>query len=68
MKPKPLSLLLLAAGLFLLPGCISIPPLVQVEHKESINNADLSRRLDSIDHRLDKLEKKVDQQAEAKAR
>ncbi len=68
MKPKNLSyLLLLGLGLFVLPGCISIPPLVQVEHKETING-NLSRRLDSIDHRLDKLEQKVNRQSEAKAR
>lgn len=49
--------LLLAA---LCPGCISIPPLVQVEHKDSPNTSDISRRLDNIDRRLDQMEKKME--------
>ena len=42
----------------LCPGCVSIPPLIQVEHKE--NNADIARRLDAIDRRLDHLEKQME--------
>ncbi len=59
MKAKAITLTCLALSLFALSGCISIPPLVQVEHKEV--NDDIARRLDSIDHRLNQLEKKVDQ-------
>jgi starvation-inducible outer membrane lipoprotein len=53
---KYLWLLLLA---ILSPGCVSIPPLIQVQHKDG-NNSDLVRRLDSIDRRLDQLEKKAE--------
>ncbi|MGA2863051.1 MAG: hypothetical protein ABSF95_01040 [Verrucomicrobiota bacterium] len=66
MKAKAINLTLLALGLLLLPGCISVPPLIQVEHKDA--SGEVLRRLDRIDHRLDDLEKKVNQPAETKAR
>ena len=62
MKAKSAVLLFLACATLLLPGCIAFPPLIQVEHKEPPNkhdtNAELMRRLDSIDQRLDQLERK----------
>jgi hypothetical protein len=64
MKPKSALLLFLALSLLLLPGCIAFPPLIQVEHKEHANqpggNPELMRRLDSIDQRLDQLERKAE--------
>ena len=38
-------------------GCIAFPPLIQVEHKDSPDDKEILRRLDSIDKRLDSLEK-----------
>jgi hypothetical protein len=43
----------------LLQGCVAIPPLIQVQHKDNGNSlSDIQRRLDSIDRRLDRLEQK----------
>ena len=39
---------------FVFQGCVAIPPLIQVQHKD--NNTELRSRLDSIDRRLDRLE------------
>jgi hypothetical protein len=44
-----------------LQGCIEIPPLIQVQHKD--NNEDIQRRLDSIDRRLERLEQRSDEKA-----
>ena len=44
----------IALGAVMLQGCVSIPPLIQVRHKDS--NDEVVRRLDSIDRRLDRLE------------
>ncbi len=44
--------------LIALTGCVSLPPLVNVEHKEDSNNEALAKRLDSIDQRLSQLEQK----------
>ncbi len=64
MKTKLARLVLLGAGLLMVQGCIAFPPLVQVERKESTQppppNPEMMRRLDSIDRRLNDLEKKVD--------
>jgi hypothetical protein len=46
----------------LLQGCIAFPPLVSVEHKDNpAANAEVIKRLDAIDHRLDQLEQKTAQ-------
>jgi hypothetical protein len=52
-----LSLLLAATSLF--SGCVAIPPLINVEHKNA--DSDVSRKLDSIEQRLESLERKLDQ-------
>jgi hypothetical protein len=59
MKNKPnlrnaFSIALLALAC---QGCIAFPPLIQVEHKDSPDDKEILRRLDSIDKRLDSLEK-----------
>ena len=60
MKKTFARYLLILGVLALLPGCLSFPPLIQVEHKEgATNNDDIKRRLDSIDRRLDKMEKDI---------
>ena len=38
-----------------LQGCISIPPLINVQHKDTSKD-EITRRLDSIDRRLERLE------------
>ena len=58
MKTIAFKWVLVIAATTLLNGCISIPPLIQVEHKE---NADPNRRLDDIEKRLERIEKKLDQ-------
>ena len=63
MKKKTVGLLVLAlAGVFL-QGCIALPPLINVEHKDSASsnsdsNKEILKRLDTIDQRLSKLEDK----------
>lgn len=47
----------LGAAAFLAQGCVAVPPLIQVQHKEP--NSDILRRLDSIDRRLDRLEQEA---------
>ena len=54
---KPTILFLLIAAAVTFQGCIAIPPLIQVQHKD--NNEELRSRLDSIDRRLDRLEQKA---------
>lgn len=54
MKTRYATFFALAAAAILLQGCVAVPPLVQVQHKE--NNSEVLSRLDSIDRRLDRLE------------
>ena len=58
MNVEKYLLLLLAAATILVQGCVSFPPLVQVEHKDSAGNQEIIRRLDAIDQRLGQLEQK----------
>ena len=51
---------MLALSALLLQGCVSFPPLIQIEHKDSNSNEEILKRLDAIDKRLDKLEEKAD--------
>jgi hypothetical protein len=44
----------IALAAVMLQGCVAIPPLIQVQHKD--NNDEIVRRLDSIDRRLDRME------------
>ena len=60
MKTKLIILGALPLAMILLQGCIAFPPLIQVEHKDGPADAEILKRLDSIDHRLDRLEEKVD--------
>jgi hypothetical protein len=68
MKTKLVCLLLLTSLSVLLQGCIAFPPLISVEHKESPANAnanaEIMRRLDAIDRRLDQMEKNQDRSSE----
>ena len=64
MKQNTKRLLFLLSALVLLEGCVAFPPLVSVEHKESPEaHADLMKRLDSIDRRLDALEHKLEKES-----
>ena len=42
-----------------LQGCIALPPIVNVERKES-NNTACDNRLEEIERRLDRIEQKLD--------
>ncbi len=67
-KRHILQSLMLAAVLSSLTGCIALPPLINVTHKESPPvqvkdpNPVVLERLDSIDKRLKRLEEKVEKQ------
>ncbi len=61
MKTKTIIIGLAALFAALVQGCISLPPIVQVEHKDNPNNQEVVRRLDRIDQRLDQLEQKTTQ-------
>ncbi len=66
MRTKSLSLAFAGLAALLLQGCIAFPPLVQVEHKDSVSNQDIAKRLDAIDHRLTQLEKNTEQKNDQK--
>jgi hypothetical protein len=60
---KKAILLFVLAGPIWFTGCVSIPPLVQVEHKDAPPaqvSQDIVRRLDAIDQRLQRVEEKLD--------
>ena len=63
MKTKILRLMLLVTLAQFLQGCLALPPLVHVQHREakaapSKDEQELLKRLDAIDERLSKLEAK----------
>ncbi len=58
MKIATLSLLLLVMISFLLNGCVAIPPLINVQHRDM--SSETSRKLDDIDKRLQRLEEKLE--------
>jgi hypothetical protein len=58
MKKTIVRLLPVLAFAIVLQGCVAFPPLIQVQHRDG-GNADLIRRLDSIDKRLQALESKA---------
>lgn len=66
MKRKTIVLAVSGLAALLLQGCIAFPPLIQVEHKESITNQEIVKRLDAIDHRLTELEKNGEPKNEEK--
>lgn len=57
MKKMILGLALAVVCVGFLSGCVAIPPLIQVQHKDGDA---ISRKLDSIEKRLDHLEQKLD--------
>jgi hypothetical protein len=59
MNARLVRFLPLLAVAMLFQGCVAIPPLVNVQSRDNSQAfADLQRRLDSIDRRLDQLEHK----------
>jgi len=68
MKKLISKIMVVAGTALLLQGCIAIPPLIQVQHKDGppaqVQDPDLKRRLDSIDRRLDDMQKQMDQRRE----
>ncbi len=64
MKTKAITLGIAALLGMLVQGCISLPPIVQVEHKDNPNNQEIVHRLDRIDQRLDQLEQRSAQNAQ----
>jgi uncharacterized lipoprotein YajG len=62
MNKKLITLVFSLAAVLLVAGCVAFPPLISVEHKDSpAGNAEVVKRLDAIDHRLDQLEQKTPQ-------
>ena len=63
-KMRRAALLFVLAAPLCLTGCVSIPPLIQVQHKEDPPppqvSQDIVRRLDAIEMRLQRLEEKLD--------
>lgn len=61
---KKAALLFVLAGPIWLTGCVSIPPLIQVEHKQDAPppavSQDVVRRLEAIEMRMQRLEEKLD--------
>ena len=55
MKRQIFKWVIVILGAVALQGCISIPPLISVQHRES-NKDEITRRLESIDRRLERLE------------
>ncbi len=58
MKTKLLVVLLAALGAGFFTGCVAIPPLIQVQHKDA--EPSIGKRLDSIEKRLERIEEKSD--------
>jgi len=59
MKTKLLALLtILITSSVLLQGCVGLPSLVHVEHKHSVDDKAVAKRLDSIEKRISQLEQK----------
>ena len=57
MKKTMLCFALAIVTISFLSGCVAIPPLIQVQHKDGDTTA---RKLDSIEKRLDQMEQKLD--------
>ncbi len=57
MKKTILSFALAIVTVSFLSGCVAIPPLIQVQHKDADGTA---QKLDSIEKRLERLEQKLD--------
>lgn len=58
MKKVILTALLAIIGATFLSGCVSIPPLINVQHKNS--DSEIERKLNGINSRLDRMEEKLD--------
>lgn len=62
-KNKNWAILCVAAGFLFLQGCVAVPPLINVNHRdttpaESARLAEMEKRLERIEQKLDKLDKK----------
>ena len=58
MKRKAYSAFLVLISIVLFNGCVAIPPLINVQHREA--NPDTGKRLDDIDKRLQRIEDKLE--------
>ena len=58
MKKTFLSILLALVGGTVLSGCIAIPPLINVQHKDA--DPQNQKKLDAIEKRLERLEEKLE--------
>ena len=50
---------LLVVGAAVLQGCIAIPPLIQVQHRDNGSSNLNDSRLDAIEKRLERIEQKL---------
>ena len=50
---------LLVVGASVLQGCIAIPPLIQVQHRDNGSSNLNDSRLDAIEKRLERIEQKL---------
>lgn len=57
MKARFCTLLILVTSAVLWNGCVAVPPLINVQHRQ--DNSNLEKKLDSIERRLDTIEKKM---------
>jgi hypothetical protein len=60
MKAMRLSAAIGLGTLFMSTGCVSLPPVVHVEHKG--DQQAVMRRLESIEHRLDRIEPRANEE------
>ena len=58
MKRTAYTVFLALVSIVLFNGCVAIPPLINVQHRDS--SPDSNRRLEDIDKRLQRIEQKLD--------
>jgi len=58
MKRTTSSVLLVLLSIIVFSGCVAVPPLINVQHRE--HSPDTQKRLDDIDRRLHRIEDKLD--------
>ncbi|MBM3837529.1 MAG: hypothetical protein FJ398_06135 [Verrucomicrobia bacterium] len=58
MKKAAFYLLLGFISIVAFSGCVAVPPLINVQHRE--HSSDTQKRLDDIDRRLQRIEQKLD--------
>jgi len=59
MKKNISRALLILTSCIAFNGCVAIPPLINVQHREA--SSDTGKKLDDIDRRLQRLEQRLDQ-------